>query len=84
MDGIHYITVNGYAYLLRGICGHNLDPKSGANCGFCYVYIFPGVGTSVLSLRWVSKDDEFFMKNKELCMKNKELCMKNKEICFEK
>ena len=33
------------SYLLRGICMHNLDPKSGANCGFCYVYTFPGVGT---------------------------------------
>ena len=25
---------------------HNLDPKTGANCGFCYVYIFPGIGTA--------------------------------------
>ena len=33
-------------YLLRGICMHGLDPKSGANRGFCHVYIFPGVGTS--------------------------------------
>ena len=32
-------------FLLRGVCMHNLDPKSGANCGFCCVYIFPGVGT---------------------------------------
>ena len=32
-------------YLLRGICIHNLGPESGGNCGFCYVYIFPGVGT---------------------------------------
>ena len=24
---------------------HNLDPESGANCGFCCVYIFTGVGT---------------------------------------
>ena len=31
--------------LLRGACMHNLDPKSGANCGFCHVYIFPGVDT---------------------------------------
>ena len=30
-----------------GICMHNLDPKSGVNCGFCYGYIFPGVGTSL-------------------------------------
>ena len=25
----------------RGICMYNLDPKSGANCVCCYVYIFP-------------------------------------------
>ena len=23
----------GYKYLRRGICMHNLDPESGANCG---------------------------------------------------
>ena len=30
---------------------HNVDPKSGANCGFCYVVldIFPGVGICVES-----------------------------------
>ena len=34
------------SYLLRGICMHNLDPKSGGKCGNDYVYIFPGVGTA--------------------------------------
>ena len=33
-------------YLLRWECIHNLDPESGANCGFCCVYIFPGVDTT--------------------------------------
>ena len=33
------------SYLLRGVCTHNLDLKSGANCGVCYVCIFTGVGT---------------------------------------
>ena len=30
----------------RGMCMDNLDPRSAANCGFCYVYIFPGAGTA--------------------------------------
>ena len=30
----------------RGICVQILDPKSGVNCGFCYIYIYPGVDTN--------------------------------------
>ena len=33
-------------HLVRGICMHNLDPKSGANCGFFYVYILLGAGSA--------------------------------------
>ena len=38
-------NASGMKYLLQGIYIHNLDPKSGANCDFRCVYIFPGVGT---------------------------------------
>ena len=35
-------TVGG---LTESLYLQNLGPESGANCGFCYVYIFTGVGT---------------------------------------
>ena len=64
-------------YLLQRICMHNFDPKSGANYGFCYLYIFPGVG-----MRATASPSPGVRNNAEYCIKNEKFCIKNEEFCI--
>ena len=51
-SGFIYDASQGY--LRTGICTNNLDTESGGNCGFCYAYIFPGVGMIYQPLACIS------------------------------